>query len=328
MIRRKKIMPKGTVLIAGGAGFIGSHLCDRMIVEGYDVIAVDNEITGRADNVKHLGEHKNFTYYKIAVENINNGGFYENSSRKKIDFIFHFASIASPVGYKKFPIETMLANSIGTLKLLELALTENCGFMYASTSEVYGDPLEHPQTEGYYGNVNPVGSRSMYDEAKRFGEALVVHFCTKHFIPAKIIRIFNTYGQRMSPNDGRVIPTFIEQARLGMPYTISGDGQQTRSFCYIQDLIDGIFLFFKSEYCGVINLGNPEEYTIRAIAKKIHDAYNPIRLFSVIQDNHGIDPDDPKQRRPDITKAQQILGWNPKVSIDQGLERTVKHARC
>ncbi len=305
-------MRKKIAVITGGAGFIGSYLCDKLLAEGFRVICLDNFITGALKNVEHLLKDKNFTFIKHDVtENIHIKG--------KIDYVLHFASPASPVDYLKFPIQTLKAGSCGTYNALELTREKRAGFMLASTSEVYGDPLAHPQPESYWGNVNPVGIRSCYDEAKRFAEALTIGYHRVHKIDTRIARIFNTYGPRMRLDDGRVIPNFICQALNNKPITVYGKGRQTRSFCYIDDLIEGILRLMHSNLNEPINLGNPNEFTILKLAKlliKLTGTESKI-IFKPLP------LDDPRKRQPDITKAKTILRWQPKIELVEGLKKTI-----
>ncbi len=306
------------VLITGAAGFIGSHLCERFLREGHEVIGLDNFLTGTPDNIAHLFENPNFTFIKYDVTNF----LYIKGD---IDIILHFACPASPVDYMNHPIHTMKVDSVGTLNTLGLAREKGARYIFASTSEVYGNPLVHPQPEDYWGNVNPVGPRSVYDEAKRFSEALTMAYHRQHGLDVRIVRIFNTYGPRMRINDGRVIPNFIYQALKGEPLTVYGDGIQTRSFCYIDDLVEGIYRVAVKEGLGgeVFNLGNPEEFTILELAKKIIEITGS-RSGIVFLDRPQ---DDPDRRRPDITKARKVLGWEPRVGLDEGLRRTVEWFR-
>ncbi|MEO0258011.1 MAG: UDP-glucuronic acid decarboxylase family protein [candidate division WOR-3 bacterium] len=304
------------VLITGVAGFIGSHLAERFIREGYFVYGVDNFLTGRRENIAHLSS-ENFTLIEWDLRTPFTFDFNE------LDMILHFASPASPVDYFRYPIETLEVNSIGTLSMLKLALKVGALFVFASTSEVYGDPEVHPQGEDYWGHVNPVGPRSVYDEGKRFGEALTMGFYRKYGLKTRILRIFNTYGPRMRIDDGRVIPSFIGRALKGEPLIIYGDGTQTRSYCYVDDLVEGIYLVAtKSDINGeVINLGNPEEYTILETAKIILELTGS---RSKIIFESGLE-DDPKRRRPDITKAINLLGWRPKTPFIEGLGKTIEY---
>ena len=302
---------KKTILITGGAGFLGSHLCDRFISEGYFVIAMDNLITGDLRNIEHLFKLPNFEFYHHDVSKfVHVPG--------KLDYVLHFASPASPIDYLKIPIQTLKVGSLGTHNLLGLARAKKARILIASTSEVYGDPTVHPQTEEYYGNVNTVGPRGVYDEAKRFQEAITMAYHTYHGLETRIVRIFNTYGPRMRLNDGRVLPAFIGQALRGEDLTIFGDGSQTRSFCFVDDLIEGIHRLLLSDYSGPVNIGNPSEITIREFAEEI------IKLTGTKQKvvYHPLPKDDPKQRQPDITKANELLGWEPRVSRAEGLKIT------
>lgn len=302
------------VLITGAAGFLGSHLCDRFIKEGFYVIGMDNFITGDFDNLKHLEGNSNFSFIEHDVcEHIKIEG--------DLDYILHFASPASPIDYLKIPIQTLKVGSLGTHNCLGLALAKKATILIASTSEVYGDPLVHPQTENYYGNVNSVGPRGVYDEAKRFQEAMTMAYHTFHKVPVRIARIFNTYGPRMRLNDGRVIPAFIGQALRGEDLTVFGDGLQTRSFCYISDQVEGLYRLLHSEYSQPINIGNPSEISIREFANEI------ITLTGTDQKviYKELPVDDPLQRRPDISLAKEILNWKPIVDRTYGLEKTLKY---
>ncbi len=304
-------MAKKRVLITGAAGFLGSHLCDRFIKEGYHVIAMDNLITGDLRNIEHLFKLEDFEFYHYDITKFVHvpGG---------LDYILHFASPASPIDYLKIPIQTLKVGSLGTHNLLGLAREKKARIIIASTSEVYGDPTVHPQTEEYYGNVNTVGPRGVYDEAKRFQEAITMAYHTFHQLETRIVRIFNTYGPRMRLNDGRVLPAFIGQALRGEDLTIFGDGSQTRSFCYVDDLVEGIYRLLLSDYAQPMNIGNPNEITISDFAEEI------VKLTGTKQKviYKDLPKDDPKQRQPDITKARQILGWEPKVSREEGLKIT------
>jgi dTDP-glucose 4,6-dehydratase len=307
-------MPKPRILITGGAGFLGSHLCDRFIREGFHVIAMDNLITGEMKNLQHLFHREDFEFYHHDVSKyVHVPG--------ELPYILHFASPASPIDYLKIPIQTLKVSSLGTHNLLGLARTKKSRILVASTSEVYGDPAVHPQTEEYYGNVNPVGPRGVYDEAKRFQEAITMAYHTYHGLDTRIIRIFNTYGPRMRLNDGRVLPAFIGQALRGEDLTVFGDGLQTRSFCYVDDLIDGIYRLLMSDYAAPVNIGNPDEITILDFAKEIIKLTNT-RQKIVFKD---FPKDDPKQRQPDITKARKLLGWEPKVTRSEGLKITYEY---
>src|SRR5271154_615659 len=307
-------MAKKRVLITGGAGFLGSHLCDRFIHTGYAVVAMDNLITGDLRNIQHLFKHPDFEFYHHDVSKfVHVPG--------DLHFILHFASPASPIDYLKIPIQTLKVSSLGTHNLLGLARVKKARIMVASTSEVYGDPLVHPQKEDYWGNVNPVGPRGVYDEAKRFQEAITMAYHTYHGLETRIARIFNTYGPRMRLNDGRVLPAFIGQALRGESLTMFGDGSQTRSFCYVDDLIEGIYRLLFSDYAQPVNIGNPDEITIRQFGEEI------IKLTGTDQQliSLPLPTDDPKQRRPDITKARSILGWEPKVARSEGLKITYNY---
>jgi dTDP-glucose 4,6-dehydratase len=299
------------VLITGAAGFLGSHLCDRFIKEGCNVVAMDNLITGDLKNIEHLFKLKEFEFYNHDVSK-----FIHVSG--DVDYILHFASPASPIDYLKIPIQTLKVGSLGTHNCLGLALAKKARILVASTSEVYGDPLVHPQTEEYWGNVNPVGPRGVYDEAKRFQEAITMAYHTFHDVETRIIRIFNTYGPRMRLNDGRALPAFIGQALRGEDLTVFGDGSQTRSFCYVDDLVEGIYRLLLSDYEQPVNIGNPDEISLKDFAEEI------IKLTGTKQKivYKPLPKDDPKQRKPDITKAKEILGWQPKVARAEGLKIT------
>jgi dTDP-glucose 4,6-dehydratase len=299
------------VLITGAAGFLGSHLCDRFIKEGFEVVGMDNLITGDLKNIEHLFPNEHFTFYNQDVSNfIHVPG--------KLDYIVHFASPASPIDYLKIPIQTLKVGSLGTHNCLGLAKEKKARIIVASTSEVYGDPLVHPQKESYWGHVNPVGPRGVYDEAKRFQEAITMAYHTYHGLETRIVRIFNTYGPRMRLNDGRVLPAFIGQAIRGEDLTVFGDGSQTRSFCYVDDLVEGIYRLLLSDYAQPVNVGNPDEITILDFAKEI------IQLTGTDQKIifKELPTDDPKQRQPDITLAREILKWEPKVHRSEGLRIT------
>lgn len=307
-------MAKKKVLVTGGAGFLGSHLCDRMLAEGYKVIAMDNLITGSLENIEHLMGNQDFEFYHSDVSKfVHVPG--------ELDLIFHFASPASPIDYLKMPIQTLKVGSLGTHNLLGLAKEKKARIMVASTSEVYGDPLVHPQNEDYWGNVNPIGPRGVYDEAKRFQEAITMAYHTYHGLETRMVRIFNTYGPRMRLNDGRALPAFVGQALRGEDITVFGDGSQTRSFCYVDDLIEGIYRLMMSDYVYPVNIGNPDEITIKEFAEEI------IRLTGTDQKivYKPLPKDDPKQRRPDITRAKEILGWSPKYSRAEGLKPTLEY---
>ncbi|PTS94373.1 NAD-dependent dehydratase [Pedobacter sp. HMWF019] len=304
-------MERKRVLITGAAGFLGSHLCDRFIKEDYHVIGMDNLITGDLQNIEHLFKLENFEFYHHDVSKF----VYVPG---KLDYILHFASPASPIDYLKIPIQTLKVGSLGTHNLLGLARNKGARMIIASTSEVYGDPSVNPQPEEYWGNVNPVGPRGVYDEAKRFQEAMTMAYHTFHGVETRIVRIFNTYGPRMRLNDGRVLPAFIGQALRGEDLTVFGDGSQTRSFCYVDDLIEGIYRLLMSDYALPVNIGNPDEITIKQFGEEI------IKLTGTNQKLvlRDLPVDDPKQRRPDITKAREILGWEPKVNRADGLKIT------
>ncbi|MDA0205914.1 MAG: SDR family oxidoreductase [Acidobacteria bacterium] len=305
------------VLISGGAGFVASHLADRWIADGHDVIAVDNLITGRRANIAHLLENPAFTYIQQDIcDPLQIDG--------RLDGVFHMASPASPFDYLAHPIETMLVNSVGTKRMLDLARAQNARYLLASTSECYGDPLEHPQRETYWGNVNPIGPRAVYDEAKRFAEAMTMSYHREYGVDTKIVRIFNTYGPRMKLDDGRVVPAFLDQALNGRPITIFGDGSQTRSFCYVSDLVDGLTRLILSEEHEPVNIGNPTELTILEFAEVIQKLVGS----SCAIERQPLPKDDPKQRKPDITKAKERLGWEPGVSLADGLAATVEFFRA
>ena len=304
-------------LVTGGAGFLGSHLCDRLLAEGHDVVCLDNLITGDINNIAHLMGNQKFSFINYDVTNYL---FVDG----KIDYIFHFASPASPIDYLKLPIQTLKVGSLGTHKALGLAKAKGARFFIASTSEVYGDPQIHPQTENYWGNVNPVGPRGVYDEAKRFAEAMTMAYHRYHGVETRIIRIFNTYGERMRMNDGRAIPAFMSQALHHEDVTVFGDGSQTRSVCYVSDLIEGIYRLMMSDYDAPMNIGNPEEVTILNLAKEIIQLAGS-RSNIVFK---KLPQDDPKVRQPDITKAQTILHWKPEVHRDDGLLKTLNYFKA
>lgn len=305
---------KKRVLITGAAGFLGSHLCDRFIKEGFSVVGMDNLITGDLKNIEHLFKLEQFEFYHHDVSKfIHVPG--------NLDYILHFASPASPIDYLKIPIQTLKVGALGTHNCLGLAKAKGARILVASTSEVYGDPLVHPQTEEYWGNVNPVGPRGVYDEAKRFMESITMAYHTYHQVETRIVRIFNTYGPRMRLNDGRALPAFIGQALRGEDLTVFGDGSQTRSFCYVDDLIEGIYRLLMSDYVNPVNIGNPDEITLKEFAEEI------IRLTGTEQKivYRPLPKDDPKQRKPDITKAKEILGWAPTISRSEGVKITYEY---
>ena len=303
------------VLITGGAGFIGSHLCDALLAEGHHVVCVDNLLTGSLRNIAHLRNEPGFEFFELDVNRPYDAG--------PVDYIFHFASPASPVDYMEYGIETLKVGSLGSFHSLDLAKKYSAKYLLASTSECYGDPLEHPQKESYWGHVNPIGPRSVYDESKRFAEAVTAAYRRYHNVDTRILRIFNTYGPRLQLNDGRVISNFMKQALRGEPLTVYGDGSQTRSFCYVSDEVDGILRLAKTNTPGPVNIGNPTEFTVlecarmvlRVTGSKSNIAYEPLPQ------------DDPKQRRPDISKARALLGWEPKISLEQGLKLSMDYFR-
>ncbi len=309
-------MESKRVLITGGAGFIGSHLCDFLLAKGFKLVAIDNFITGNPKNIEHLKKNPDFEFIKHDITK-------PLEIKGKLDYVLHFASPASPVDYLEFPIQTLKVGALGTHNALGIAKAKKAVFLLASTSEIYGDPEVHPQKESYWGNVNPIGPRGVYDEAKRFAEALTMAYHRYHKIDTKIARIFNTYGPRIKADDGRVVPTFIVQALKNEPITVFGSGKQTRSFCYVSDLIDGIYKLMMSNVNEPINLGNSDENTIMEFAK---------RIIKITKSKSKIvfkplPVDDPKRRKPDITKAKQLLKWEPKVSLDEGLKKTVEWFR-
>jgi dTDP-glucose 4,6-dehydratase len=307
---------KKTAVVTGAAGFLGSHLSDLLLKEGYRVIGMDNLITGNVRNIEHLAGNQDFDFIKHDVTKY-------IFLPGKIDLIFHFASPASPIDYLQIPIQTLKVSSLGTHNALGLAKEKGATFLIASTSECYGDPLEHPQKETYWGNVNPIGPRGCYDEAKRFAEAMTMAYHRFHKVDTKIVRIFNTYGPRMRLEDGRVVPAFIGQALQGKPLTVFGDGSQTRSFCYVSDLIDGIYRLSQSDYHEPVNIGNPGEMTVRQFADKIL----AITGSKSTIDLRPLPEDDPKVRQPDISLAKKLLGWAPQVSFDVGIRKTVEYFR-
>jgi dTDP-glucose 4,6-dehydratase len=301
------------IVITGGAGFIGSHLCERLLADGHEVICIDNLLTGRTGNIAHLAG-KPFQFIKYDVTNYL---FVEGP----VDAVLHFASPASPVDYLEFPIQTLKVGSLGTHKALGLAKEKEAVFLLASTSETYGDPLEHPQKESYWGNVNPVGPRGVYDEAKRFAEAMTMAYHRYHQLSTRIVRIFNTYGPRMRAYDGRVVPAFCTQALKGEPLTVFGDGSQTRSFCFVDDLVEGIVRLVESDFNEPVNIGNPSEITVLEFAKKVIE----ITGSSSPIESRPLPVDDPKVRQPDISRAREVLGWEPKVKLEQGLKKTLEY---
>jgi dTDP-glucose 4,6-dehydratase len=302
------------VLITGAAGFLGSHLCDRFLKEGHYVIGMDNLLTGNIKNIEHLFPLKEFEFYHHDITKfVHVPG--------NIDYIMHFASPASPIDYLKMPIQTLKVGALGTHNLLGLAKSKNARILVASTSEVYGDPLVHPQKEEYWGNVNPIGPRGVYDEAKRFMESITMAYHTFHGVETRIVRIFNTYGPRMRLDDGRALPTFMSQALRGEDVTVFGDGSQTRSFCYVDDLVDGIYRLLHSDYTRPVNIGNPVEITLQQFAEEVVDLVgNKVKIVY-----EPLPQDDPKQRKPDITKAKELLGWEPKVDRKEGLKLTLDY---
>ncbi len=302
------------VLITGAAGFLGSHLCDRFLAEGYEVVGMDNLLTGSLRNIEHLFPRKDFTFYHHDITKfVHVPG--------PIDYILHFASPASPIDYLKMPIQTLKVGALGTHNLLGLAKAKGARILVASTSEVYGDPLVHPQTEDYWGNVNPIGPRGVYDEAKRYMEAITMAYHNFHGVQTRIVRIFNTYGPRMRLDDGRALPTFVNQALHGEDITVFGDGSQTRSFCYVDDLVDGIYRLLLSDYHLPVNIGNPVEITLKQFAEEVLALTGAdVRLVY-----RPLPQDDPKQRQPDISKAKELLGWMPKVDRAEGLRRTLDY---
>jgi len=308
-------MKPARALVTGGAGFLGSHLCDALLGDGYAVVAADNLLTGRLSNLEHLRNDSRFEFLQQDVCSPIQCGV--------VDYVFHFASPASPVDYAAHGIETLRVGSYGTFEALELARRHGAKFMMASTSECYGDPLEHPQTESYWGHVNPIGPRSVYDEAKRFSEAVTMAYHRYHQVDTRILRIFNTYGPRMQINDGRVIPNFMWQALRGEKLTVYGDGSQTRSFCYVSDEIDGIVRLSRSSEHEPVNIGNPTEFTILECAKKVIAVSGSTSKIQF----EPLPQDDPKQRRPDISKARRLLGWEPKVDLETGLKLSLEYFR-
>lgn len=307
-------MYKPTAVVTGGAGFLGSHLCERLLKENFNVICVDNLVTGNINNIAHLAGNENFSFIKHDVTNY-------IFIPGRVDYILHFASPASPIDYLQLPIQTLKVGSLGTHKVLGLAKEKKARFLLASTSEIYGDPVVHPQSEDYWGNVNPIGPRGVYDEAKRFSEAMTMAYHRYHGVDTRIVRIFNTYGPRMRLNDGRALPAFVGQALKGDDITVFGDGSQTRSFCYVSDLVDGIFRLLMSNETNPVNIGNPDEITIKEFAEEIIKITNTSSKIIYVD----LPEDDPKVRQPNITKARNILGWEPKVNRSEGLKITIDY---
>ena len=307
---------KPTSVVTGAAGFLGSHLTDLLLARGHRVIGIDNLITGSVDNISHLAGNRDFKFIQQDVTEF----IFLNGP---VDYVWHFASPASPIDYLEFPIQTLKVGSLGTHKALGLAKEKNARFLIASTSEIYGDPLVHPQVEEYWGNVNTIGPRGCYDEAKRFAEAMTMAYQREHGVVTRIVRIFNTYGPRMRLNDGRVVPAFISQALTHKPITVFGDGKQTRSFCYVSDLIEGIYRLMMSDYGLPVNIGNPTELTMLQFAEAIITATKSRSRIV----HKPLPQDDPKQRKPDITKAKKFLRWAPKVALNQGLKQTIGYFR-
>lgn len=305
------------VLITGAAGFLGSHLCDKFLAQGHEVIGLDNFVTGRPDNIEHLSANRSFSFVKHDICE-------PTTIDGQLDGVLHFASPASPIDYLKLPIETLKVGSIGTINALDLARAKNARFFIASTSEIYGDPLMHPQQEGYWGNVNPIGPRAVYDEAKRFSEATTMAYHRTFGVDTRIVRIFNTYGPRMRPQDGRVVSNFIVQALSGQPLTIYGDGSQTRSFCYVADEVEGLYRLFMRGDPQPMNIGNPDEYTVKELAEIVIAATGSSSPIV----HEPLPTDDPKVRRPDITRAKAMLGWEPGVPVREGVAKTVEYFRA
>jgi dTDP-glucose 4,6-dehydratase len=308
-------MTRKRALVTGGAGFLGSHLCDALLAEGYSVVVADNLLTGKLSNLEHLRNDSQFEFQKIDIT--------EPFDCGPVDYVFHFASPASPVDYALHGIETLKVGSLGTFHALDVAHKYRAKYLVSSTSECYGDPLEHPQKETYWGNVNPIGPRSVYDEAKRFTEAATVAYRRYHKVDTRIVRIFNTYGPRMQVNDGRVVPNFMKQALLGEDLTVYGEGNQTRSFCYVSDEIDGFMRLSRSSEPGPVNIGNPVEFTILECAQKVLSVTGSKSKIR----HEPLPQDDPKQRQPDITKARTVLGWEPKIDLETGLRMSLDYFR-
>jgi len=306
------------ILITGGAGFIGSHLCDRLLADGHEVIAMDNLSTGNVDNIAHLAGHERFHFIKYDVTEYI---FVEGP----LDAVFHLASLPSPVDYLNYPIQTLKVGALGTHKTLGLALQKGARFLLASTSEVYGDPLVHPQSEEYWGNVNPIGPRGVYDESKRFAEALTMAYHRYHGVDTRIVRIFNTYGPRMRMDDGRVVPNFICQALRDEPITVYDDGSRTRSFCYISDMVAGLVCLLESGETTSVNMGNPDEMTVLEFAHQVLELTGSNSPIQFITPTDARTADDPKVRCPDITKARRVLGWEPQVGLEEGLRQTIEY---
>ena len=308
------------ILITGGAGFIGSHLCDRLLADGHEVIAMDNLSTGSVDNIAHLAGHERFHFIKHDVTDY----IYVPGP---LDAVLHLASLPSPVDYLNYPIQTLKVGALGTHKTLGLALAKGACFLLASTSEVYGDPLVHPQHEDYWGNVNPIGPRGVYDESKRFAEALTMAYHRAHGVETRIARIFNTYGPRMRLDDGRVVPNFVKQALLGEPLTVYDDGSRTRSFCYVDDMVEGLHRLLLSDEVYPVNLGNPQEMTILEFAHKVLQVSASSSEIVFVTPKDERTKDDPQVRQPDISKARRVLGWEPQISLEEGLRRTIESFR-
>jgi dTDP-glucose 4,6-dehydratase len=302
-------------LLAGGAGFLGSHLCDRLVAEGWEIICVDSLITGDAVNVEAMQSHQRFQFERHDITE-------PMEIRGPLDWVLNLASPASPTDYQEFPVDTLRVGAVGTLQLLQLSKSKGASFLLASTSEVYGDPHVHPQPESYWGHVNPIGPRSVYDEGKRYAEAATMAYHWAYGLPIRIVRIFNTYGPRMRARDGRAVPTFVQQAIAGEPLTVHGDGSQTRSLCFVDDTIEGIVRLIRSEHIGPVNIGNPQEITVLELAETIRDIVHS--SSEIVMVDRPVD--DPERRRPDISLARQVLGWEPEIPLNDGLHRTVDWA--